>query len=100
MAAIKLLLQDMRPPMFMYLRTNFKQPQVMNGDSLIIPSRPMQNKSLSISVNNRPLTKIPWIGDLSFDTILKIVHVDPNNIKDVELVRPFEFRGNTENTSI
>ena len=68
-------------------KNQFDSTPVMNGDSLIFPKRLMQVKSISISVNNRPLTKIPWIEGLSFDIILKIVHVDPNNIKDVELVR-------------
>jgi protein involved in polysaccharide export with SLBB domain len=68
-------------------KNQFDSTPVMNGDSLIFPKRSMQVKSISISVNNRPLTKIPWIEGLSFDIILKIVHVDPNNIKDVELVR-------------
>ena len=68
-------------------KNQFDSTPVMNGDSLIFPKRSMQVKSISISVNNRPLTKIPWIEGLSFDIILKIVHVDRNNIKDVELVR-------------
>jgi len=68
-------------------KNQFDSTPVMNGDSLIFPKKSMQVKSISISVNNRPLTKIPWIEGLSFDIILKIVHVDPNNIKDVELVR-------------
>ena len=68
-------------------KNQFDSTPVMNGDSLIFPKRLMQVKSISISVNNRPLTKIPWIEGLSFDIILKIVHVDRNNIKDVELVR-------------
>ncbi|MBT6783055.1 MAG: hypothetical protein HOA98_09025 [Candidatus Marinimicrobia bacterium] len=68
-------------------KNQFDSTPVMNGDSLIFPKRSMQIKSISISVNNRPLKKIPWIEGLSFDTILKIVHVDRNNIKDVELVR-------------
>jgi protein involved in polysaccharide export with SLBB domain len=71
----------------------FKTTQIMNGDSLIIPIRPMQVKSISISVNNRPIANIPWIERLSFDTMLKIVHVDPNNIKDVELVRRSNLDG-------
>jgi len=68
-------------------KNQFDSTPVMNGDSLIFPKKSMQVKSISISVNNRPLTKIPWIEGLSFDIILKIVHVDRNNIKDVELVR-------------
>ena len=68
-------------------KNQFDSTPLMNGDSLIFPKRLMQVKSISISVNNRPLTKIPWIAGLSFDIILKIVHVDRNNIKDVELVR-------------
>ena len=68
-------------------KDKFKTTSVLQGDSLIIPKKEMQIKSISVSVDNKPLIKVPWIENISFDTILKIVSVDPNNVKNAELVR-------------
>jgi protein involved in polysaccharide export with SLBB domain len=31
--------------------------------------------------------KFPWFDELSFNTVLNIMHIDPQNVKDIELVR-------------
>tara|TARA_Y100000590_G_scaffold346139_1_gene396247 strand:- start:8380 stop:10200 length:1821 start_codon:yes stop_codon:yes gene_type:complete len=68
-------------------KSEFESTQLAKGDSLIIPARVMNLKSISVSVNSRKLINIPWIENLSFNTILDIAHVDLKNIKDIELVR-------------
>jgi protein involved in polysaccharide export with SLBB domain len=60
---------------------------VMNGDSLIVPRKWKQNNYVSVSVNNRPMVTLPWIEDISFNTILNFVQVDLDKIKHVELIR-------------
>ena len=49
--------------------------------------RKKQVTTLSVSSNIHALTKIPWFDELSFNTIINIMHIDPQNVRNIELVR-------------
>jgi len=68
----------------------FDQTEVMNDDSLIIPVRETSVTTISVSSNVHSLTNIPWFDELSFITILDIMHIDPQNVRSIELVRRSE----------
>ena len=74
----------------------FVKTYLAKGDSIVIPKKEMQIKSISVSVDNKPLKKVPWIKNISFDTILKIVSVEINNVKNVELLRYNSLNGSYE----
>ena len=65
----------------------FDKTAVMNADSLIIPVRKTKVTTVSVSSNIHPLTEIPWFEELSFNTILNIMHIDSQNIRNIELLR-------------
>ena len=72
---------------------NFDKTTVMNADSLIIPIRKTKVTTISASSNIHPLTEIPWFDKLSFNTILNIMHIDSQNVRNIELLR----RSNNDN---
>jgi len=65
----------------------FEKIEVISGDSLIIPGRNKQVTTISVSSNIHNLMNIPWFDELSFNTILDIMHIDPQNVRNIELVR-------------
>ena len=73
--------------------SEFDNTEVISADSLIIPRRKKQVTTISVSSNIHALTKIPWFDELSFNTIINIMHIDPQNVRNIELVR----RSNNDN---
>jgi len=65
----------------------FEKTEVISADSLIIPGRKKQVTTISVSSNIHTLTKIPWFDELSFNTVLNIMHIDPQNVRNIELMR-------------
>lgn len=65
----------------------FQDTGLLNGDSLTVLSKLTKFRSITVSVDNNPVFKIPWIKDLPFNTILNIISVEEKNIKNIELVR-------------
>ena len=58
-----------------------------NEDSIVVPFLNYETKYLNISIDNKPLIKIPWVENLSYELIFSIAGVNVENIEQIELVR-------------
>ena len=75
------------PPNLFISSADFEDILVTNGDSLIVPTKYIPLKSISISVSSRPFLEIPWSDKLTFAQILDLANVYISNIRSVELIR-------------
>jgi len=81
------LISRIEAPNQFIIKSKFSNTILINGDSLIIPQRSIKSKYISSTVNNKPVFKIPWFDNLTFEIILKILDVEESDLKHVELVR-------------
>ena len=58
-----------------------------NGDSIVVPYKNVQPKYITVSVDGRNKTTIPWIYDLKYEDIFSALDIDISNVKKVELTR-------------
>tara|TARA_Y100000590_G_C15692277_1_gene1003849 strand:- start:181 stop:1989 length:1809 start_codon:yes stop_codon:yes gene_type:complete len=68
-------------------KSDYQKITLLHGDSLIVPISYSMTELISVSVSNRSIVEIPWVKDLSFSQIIKILQVKKNNIQSVELIR-------------
>jgi len=71
-----------------------------NGDSLVVPIPYFNDKYISVSVSNRPMTTIPWTDDILFNEILQIITLGQQEIKSIELIRKNKINNKYEPTDI
>ena len=69
------------------LNNEFDTVGLTHQDSIIISKPLWNNKSISISVANRPMVKIPWVKKMTFSQITSFLSVDTENISHIELIR-------------
>jgi protein involved in polysaccharide export with SLBB domain len=60
---------------------------LMNGDSLIIPRKFNSQKTISLSLNDKPLVILPWIKSITYEIILNTLNVQIDDVKNVQLLR-------------
>ena len=53
-------------------------------DSIVVPFLNYETKYLNISIDNKPLIKIPWVENLSYELIFSIAGVNVENIEQIE----------------
>jgi len=69
------------------MKSKFYNTFLVNGDSLIIPKRSINSEFISSTINDKPVFKIPWFDNLTFETTLRILDIVENDLNNVELVR-------------
>lgn len=69
------------------LNNEFDTVGLTHQDSIIISKPLWSNKSISISVANRPMVKMPWVKKMTFSQITSFLSVDTENISHIELIR-------------
>jgi len=69
------------------LNNEFDTVGLTHQDSIIISKPLWNNKSISISVANRPMVKMPWVKKMTFSQITSFLSVDTENISHIELIR-------------
>ena len=57
------------------------------ADSIHVPTSYNISKYISISVDGRSTTNIPWIKDISYEKIFSLIDLNVEDIKSIELVR-------------